>query len=74
MVARGPHVEHWLNGEKIVEYEAWSDDWYDRVAASKFAEYPGFGEARSGHIGLQDHGDPVWFRDIRVRPIPERRQ
>lgn len=70
VVARGPHVEHWLNGVKVVEYEAWSEDWYDRIAASKFAEYPGFGEARVGHIGLQDHGDTVWYRDIRVRPIP----
>lgn len=69
VVARGAHVEHWLNGVKIVEYEAWSDDWYDRVEASKFSEYPDFGEARSGHIGLQDHGDTVWYRDIRIRPI-----
>ena len=70
IVGRGPHVEHWLNGTKIVEYEAWSQDWNARVAASKFAEYPGFGEARSGHIGVQDHGDTVWFRDIRVRTLP----
>lgn len=69
VVAQGPRVEHWLNGVKVVEYEAWTEDWYDRVAASKFAEFPGFGEARSGHIGLQDHGDTVWYRDIRVRPI-----
>ena len=69
VVARGPHVEHWLNGVKVVEYEAGSEDWNQRVAGSKFAEYPGFGEARRGHIGLQDHGDTVWFRDIRVRPI-----
>ncbi|HUG42090.1 MAG TPA: DUF1080 domain-containing protein [Longimicrobiales bacterium] len=69
IVARGPHVEHWLNGTKIVEYEASSDDWIARVRRSKFVEQPGFGEARSGHIGLQDHGDTVWFRDIRVRPI-----
>lgn len=71
IVARGPHVEHWLNGVKIVEYEAWSEDWRARVRASKFVEYPGFGEARSGHVGLQDHGNPVWFRDVRIRPLTE---
>lgn len=68
VVARGPHVEHWLNGTKIVEYEVGSEDWNQRVEASKFAVYPGFGEAERGHIGIQDHGDPVEFRDIRVRP------
>lgn len=71
IVARGPHIEHWLNGVKVVEYEIGSEDWNARVRASKFAERPGFGETRRGHIGLQDHGDPVWYRDIRVRPITD---
>lgn len=69
VVARGPHVEHWMNGSKIVEYEIGSPDWNRRVAASKFAEFPRFAEAMEGRIGLQDHGDMVWFRDIRVRRI-----
>lgn len=69
IVVRGPRVEHWMNGTKIVDYEVGSDDWDQRVAASKFAAYPGFGEAAEGRIGLQDHGDVVWFRDIRIRPI-----
>ena len=71
IVARGPRIEHWLNGTKIVEYEVGSPDWDRRVADSKFADYPGFGEAAEGLIGLQDHGDTVWFRNIRIRPISQ---
>jgi len=67
LVVDGPHVEHWLNGEKIVEYELWSDDWEASVAASKFNEMPLYGRAPSGHLALQDHGNPVWFRNIKVR-------
>lgn len=63
------HVEHWLNGRKIVDYELGSEDWRQRVADSKFAEGPAYGSFRSGHIGLQDHGDPVWYRNIRLRPL-----
>ena len=69
IVKRGDHVEHWLNGEKIVEYELGSEEWNEKVAASKFAEWPEYGTARRGHIGLQDHGDPVWFRNIRIRVL-----
>jgi len=69
IVAKGGRVEHWLNGEKIVEYEVGSPDWTKRVAASKFAPYPGYGRASSGRIALQDHGDRVAFRSIKVRTI-----
>ena len=69
IVAMGNHVEHWLNGEKIVEYEFGSDDWEARVADSKFAEVEEYGAAREGYIGLQEHGDPVWFRNIKLRPL-----
>jgi len=70
IVARGAHVEHWLNGKKVVEYELWSADWKARVAKSKFAQWPSYGLAKAGRIGLQDHGDRVAFRNIRVRPLP----
>jgi hypothetical protein len=69
IVAIGNRVEHWLNGEKIVEYEFGSDDWEARVADSKFAEVEEYGAAREGYIGLQEHGDPVWFRNIKLRPL-----
>lgn len=69
IVARGAHVEHWLNGTKVVEYEMWSPEWFAKVQGSKFAQWPSYGRAASGHIGLQDHGDPVAFRRIRIREI-----
>lgn len=69
ILVRGDHVEHWLNGQKIVEYELGSEDWQERVRASKFKDMPRYGTARRGHIALQDHGDPVSFRNIRIREI-----
>lgn len=64
------HVTHWLNGERIVDYELGSEDWQRRVAQSKFAGWPGYGRAGRGHIGLQDHGDPVAFRNIKILRLP----
>ena len=68
IITRGDHVEHWLNGKRIVEYELGSEDWRERVADSKFAGTD-YGRFRSGHIGLQDHGDLVWYRNIKLLPI-----
>ena len=65
----GHRVEHWLNGQKVVEYELGSADWKRRVADSKFVEWPEYGQARSGHIGLQDHGSRVAYRNIKVRAL-----
>jgi hypothetical protein len=70
IVARGPHVEHWLNGVKLVEYELWSPDWEAKVKASKFNAYPNYGRARRGHIALQgDHAGSLAFRNIRIREV-----
>jgi hypothetical protein len=68
LVERG-HVEHWLNGLKIVAYELGSEEWERLVAESKFGAWPEYGRHPVGHVGLQDHGDPVWYRNIRIRPI-----
>jgi hypothetical protein len=70
IVAKGSHVEHWLNGVKLLEYELWSPDWEAKVKPSKFAAYPNFGRAKRGHIALQgDHAGTLAFRNIRVRDI-----
>ncbi|HZY69059.1 MAG TPA: DUF1080 domain-containing protein, partial [Devosia sp.] len=67
----GSHVEHWLNGTKVLEFEIGSADWAERVAGSKFAGWPDFAAAREGHITLQDHGSAVTFRNMRVRSLTE---
>lgn len=70
LVVNGNHVEHWLNGTKVVEYELGSADWRERVAKSKFAEHPDYGRAERGHIGLQEHGSYVAFRNVKLRELP----
>ena len=70
----GNHVEHYLNGEKIVEYEMYSDEWNARVEASKFKDMPGYAKSPVGHIALQDHGDDVWYRDIKIRRLNDQGQ
>lgn len=69
VIARGNHVEHWLNGVKVVDAELWSPDWNRRLAASKFTQWPDYAKATRGHIGLQDHGDRVAFRNIKIREL-----
>ena len=63
------HVEHWLNGKKVVEYELWSEDWKERLNASKWKDFPAYASASKGHISFQDHGSMVWFRNIKIREI-----
>ncbi len=70
IVARGAHVEHWLNGFKMEEYELWSPDWEAKVQASKFKAWPNYGRAKRGHIALQgDHPGTLAFRNIRIREL-----
>ena len=71
IVARGRHVEYWANGRKIADYTLESPDWKKRVAASKFKNYPGYGLAPQGLIGIQgDHPGSVAIRDMRIRALP----
>ncbi len=70
IVIRGAHVEHWLNGTKLLEYDLWSPDWVAKVKASKFKDYPNYGLAKSGYIGIQgDHTGVLSLRNIRIREL-----
>jgi 3-keto-disaccharide hydrolase len=70
IVARGPHIEHWLNGVKLLEYELGSPDWEAKVKASKFNDWPNYGRAKRGHIAMQgDHAGSLAFRNIRIREV-----
>jgi hypothetical protein len=70
LIVNGRHVEHWLNGVRMLQYELWSPDWEMRVQGSKFAPHPRYGRNAQGYIGLQDHGDRVAYRNIKIRVLP----
>lgn len=65
-------VTHWLNGEKIVEYNLWDDGWKTLVSSGKWKDYPNYGLAAYGHIGLQDHGSEIAFRNIKIIDLTEK--
>ena len=69
IVVQNPHVEHWLNGKKVVEYDLWSDEWKAQKAAGKWKDAEHYGMAKKGHIGLQDHGGLTTFRVIKIKEL-----
>lgn len=69
IVFRKGHVEHWLNGKKIVEFEAWSNDWNKKRTEGKWKDYPDYGKAKTGEIALQDHGDKAYYKNIFIREL-----
>lgn len=69
IIVRGDHVEHWLNGMKLIEYTRQNQMWDALVAYSKYRDCPNFGNWESGNILLQDHGDEVWFKNIKIKEL-----
>lgn len=69
IVKKGDHLEHWLNGVKVVETTMWNDGWKELIAQSKWSKVPSYGKNKKGHIAFQGDHDEVWFRNIKVRPL-----
>jgi 3-keto-disaccharide hydrolase len=69
VIVRGKHVEHWLNGKKVLQYELDSPEIRAAIAKSKFKDIDRFGKPQNGHILVQDHGDQVWIRDMKIKRI-----
>jgi hypothetical protein len=69
IVVNGSHREHWLNGVKVLEFEAWTDDWIIRKNTGKWKDAPVYGMLKSGYIALQDHGSEIWFRNIKIKKL-----
>jgi len=69
VISKDGKVEHWQNGRKIVEFTMFDDNWKRMIAGSKFADWKGFGTYDVGHIALQDHDNPVFFKNIKIRKL-----
>ncbi len=63
------HVEHWLNGEKIVEFQVGTDEWNKEKSTGKWKDFPDYGSAKTGHIALQDHGNKAYFKNIKIKEL-----
>lgn len=69
IVVNGAHVEHWLNGKKVVDFELWTPEWNALKAKSKWKDAQQYGMVKKGHIALQDHGGGIWFKNIKLRKL-----
>jgi hypothetical protein len=72
IVVNGKHVEHWLNGSKLLEYELDSQELFRRIEESKFRKVPGYGIKAPGYVVLQHHNSPAWFRNVKIRTLPKK--
>jgi cytochrome c len=69
IISNKGNVEFWQNGYNVVQFQMHTEEWLNRIKNSKFKDFPAFGLSKKGHISLQDHGDNVWFRNIRIREL-----
>ncbi|MBN8684606.1 MAG: DUF1080 domain-containing protein [Chitinophagales bacterium] len=69
IIINNGHLEQWLNGTKVVDTQMFTPEWNAMIAASKFKEWPGFGQFKKGRIALQDHGNRVWFKNVKIKGL-----
>lgn len=69
IIVNGNHVEHWLNGKKVVEYELYSPDWEKRKMEGKWKNAPNYAKSKLGHIAFQNHGSEAWFKNIKLKEL-----
>jgi hypothetical protein len=69
LIVKGAHVQHWLNGVKVADFEAWGPEWQKLKASGKWKDYPDYGVSKTGLIALQDHGGGIWFKNIKLRKL-----
>jgi hypothetical protein len=69
IVVNNGHVEHWLNGAKVVDYQLWTDEWKQKRTTGKWKDAAGYGVSKKGHIALQDHGSEAWFKNIKIKEL-----
>ncbi|MEM9921676.1 MAG: DUF1080 domain-containing protein, partial [Bacteroidota bacterium] len=62
-------VEHWLNGQMVLSFVPWSEDWQAKKENGKWKDYPDYGKFKTGYIGLQDHASPIWFKNIKIKKL-----
>jgi hypothetical protein len=69
ILVNGNHVEHWLNGKKVVEYELYSADWEKRKMSGKWKDAPNYAKSKLGYIAFQNHGSEAWFKNIKIKEL-----
>ena len=69
IIVNGNHVEHWLNGKKVVEYELYSPEWQKKKMESKWKDAPNYAKSKKGHIAFQNHGSEAWFKNIKIKEL-----
>ena len=69
LIINNGHVEHWQNGYKVVEYQMFNEQWKELIANSKFSKMEDFGKATKGRLCIQDHGDKLWLRNIKIKEL-----